>query len=111
MKCLWCGKDFYVTFRSTTTKYCSKECGRKFHNNKQKNERKKTERFCIGCGKKIKKRGYRYCGEECARAGTSKKRVEYYKKHSSTTAYIDICLNCQKEDCDGICDVILNLEE
>lgn len=58
-KCLNCNKEFKISFRSNE-KFCSHACAIAYHNNKRK-----VERFCVVCGKKLTGKQKRFCSDEC----------------------------------------------
>lgn len=77
-KCINCGKEFKIKFRSNE-KYCSTECCQEFYRNKNK-----EQRFCLICGKELPARRRSYCSDECRRKGiiafSMEKHKEEYKK-------------------------------
>lgn len=60
MNCAYCGTEFKHTFRGPK-KFCSKECGMKFHN-----EKNAKGKICKVCGKHFKGGRIYYCSPECA---------------------------------------------
>lgn len=77
-KCINCGKEFKIKFRSNE-KYCSTECGQQFYKNKNK-----EQRFCLVCGKELPPRRRSYCSDECRYKGKIAYQIyrnnELYKK-------------------------------
>lgn len=66
MKCQYCGNEFKHTFRGPI-KFCSKECGMKFHNEKNAKIKK-----CKICGKEFKGGRIYYCSADCARIANNR---------------------------------------
>lgn len=73
-KCINCGKEFKIKFRSNE-KYCSVECGQQFYRNKNK-----EQRFCIVCGKELPPRRRSYCSDECRHKGIIAWQMEQHKE-------------------------------
>jgi very-short-patch-repair endonuclease/endogenous inhibitor of DNA gyrase (YacG/DUF329 family) len=78
--CLYCGKEFIVSWGRKKAKFCSKECCRQYR-------RKRIKKVCLVCGKEFEVKEYRkdakFCNWEC------------YKKYVSKVKIA--CLNCGKE--------------
>lgn len=62
MKCLYCGNEIKISFRTKGRKFCSTSCNYKYHHNKAIDN---TPIFCVACGKKLSGRRRKYCSNEC----------------------------------------------
>lgn len=63
-KCLVCGEDISGTLRDK--KFCSDSCRTKYHN-----EKRKTLKTCLNCGKPTTTK---YCSKECGTEYRNKRR-------------------------------------
>ena len=105
-KCKQCGEKFKSGFRGRKL-FCSNKCGQRWWNHYHSQNRTRDV-TCVVCGNPLPKQRHSYCSDRCRQLNAQKRLKNYAKKYSSDF-FIDVCLNCTQEQCDGDCEQINKL--